>query len=453
MRAVVPWLAVMATATLVGCRGREPAPPVVVTVPERASSEAAPHEPSSAGEPGEAARPGAPVEPRAAPDVDPPKAEPTPPPQAVAPIEIPFSPHALVLMPVADVIPVVLFPDEAAAVRRRTAEVLVKSGVELVPLAELERIEAAAAEGRLVLEGDRRCRAPLSHTELMARYFPGRPRLVASTDCFDDCRLRVHVDDPPAYADDRTWESPPVSRPHDPKAWLSAAGRVRSVSTGMVAGGLGLIGMSHSPPVRFDSVIGIGPWARSQPELAPFNALEGSVAGCAHPDPLVGFGWELRVSVAKSGTVTRCVAKSDHSLAQPAAGACICAAVQTLRFPAGKAGRRMRVDAKDDGGFGRSIRLELVQPGTETWVTRLSEASAPSRCFDAHPLPGMLTARVILALAPDGGVDDVRIEGDITTAATMGFASCLVKELRTVPLPCRPPGVDALQLSLVVNGP
>lgn len=451
MRAVVPWLAAMAAA--VSCRGREPAPPVAATAPERASSEAAPVKASSAAAPSEAAGPDAePVEPATAPVADAPQAEPTPL-QAVVPIELPFRSQALVLEPVEDVTPVVLFPDEAAAVRRRTAQVLAKRGVELVPLAELERIEAAAAEGRLALEGDQRCRAPLSHDELMARYFPGRPTITASADCFDDCRLRVSVDDPPAYSDSRMWQSPPVSRPYDPKAWLSAAARLRPTMAGMVAGGLGLIGMSHSPPVRFDAVIGIGPWAPNQPELAPFEALQGSVAGCAHPDPLAGFGWDLRVSVAKNGTITRCTAQSDHSMAQPAAGACICAAVETLRLPAGKAGRRMRVDATDDGGFGRSARLELVQPGTETWVTRLQEATALSRCIDAHPLPGMLTARVILALAPDGAVDDVRVEGDITTTATMGFASCLVKELRTVPLPCRPPGIDTLHLSLVVNGP
>jgi hypothetical protein len=60
---------------------------------------------------------------------------------------------------------------------------------------------------------------------------------------------------------------------------------------------------------------------------------------------------------------------------------------------------------------------------------------------------------VILSLALDGAVDDVRIEGEITTPASIGLASCLVQELRLVPLPCRPPGVDALHVSLVVSGP
>jgi hypothetical protein len=204
--------------------------------------------------------------------------------------------------------------------------------------------------------------------------------------------------------------------------------------------------------VRFDPPSGIGPWGEEPLESAPFDALEGMVAGCAHPDPLVGFRWQLRVSVDRQGRVTRCTADSDHSLARAAAAPCLCGAVETIAFPAGAAGRRLRVEAVDDGGFGTSARLERVQAGTETWVRRFEEAPALTRCLSAHPLPGKLSARVILALAPDGAVEDVRIEGDITTTPAMGLASCLVQELRQVPLPCRPPGVDALHLSLVVNG-
>jgi len=377
--------------------------------------------------------------------------EPTPPP-VVVPIITPFSPGALVLSPVNDGSMVVLFPDERAEMRRRVGKVLVGQRVELVPVAESERIEAAAAEGRLVLEGDQRCRAPLTPAEVTARYFPGRPTFEARAECFEDCRLLVSVNDPPHFADSRAWESPKVSRPHDPKAWFEAASRVQPTQSFGV-GGLGLFGTSHAPPVRFNPPVGIGPWEPLQPDEVPFAALEGNVAGCAHPDPLVGFSWQLRASVDRSGRVTRCTAASDHSLAQASAGECICDAVETIAFPAGAAGRRFRVEAVDDGGFGGNVRLELVQPGTETWVTRLQEAPALARCLAASPLPGMLAAWVILRLAPDGAIEDVRVEGEITTPATIGFASCLVRELRLVPLPCRPPGVDTLHASLIVNGP
>jgi hypothetical protein len=430
---------------LVGCRVQEPGPPS-----ERAIAQ------GGVARPVEAASREAASEPTPPPAVEPsPEPEPTPPepaPQTIVPIATSFPASALVMKPVHDPSPVVLFPDERAAMRLRAGEVLTAQRVELVPVPELERIEAAAAAGRLVLEGDQRCRAPLSPEEVAARYFPGRPRLTVVAECYiDDCQLRVTVDDPPKYEDMRAWVSPKVTRPHDPKAWLGAASRLRATDS-MGVGGLGLFGTSHSPPVQFFSPDGVGPWARGQPEEAPFSALEGTVASCAHPDPLVGFMWQVRASVDRRGTVTRCAAEAEHSMVHATGAECLCAAVETIAFPAGSAGRRLRVEALDDGGSGRNARLELVQPGTEAWVTRLQDAPALARCIDANPQPGMLAARVILALAPDGAVETVRVDGDITTPARMSFASCLVQELRTVPLPCRPPGIDALHLSLVVNG-
>ncbi len=443
MRERLPWLVAM--VAMVTCRVQEPEPPVSAAEEPRGTVEA---------EAPKRSPPPAPLEPEPSPlePLPEPPAEPQPPPALVA-IVTPFSPAALVLSPVTDGSPVVLFPDERAALRRRVGQVLADQRVELVPVAEIERIEAAAAEGRLVLEGDQRCRSPLTPAEVASRYFPGRPTLEAGAACYEDCGWLVTVHDPPHYADPRSWESPKVSRPYDPKAWLAAAGRLRATQS-FGFGGLGLFGTSHAPPVRFNPPVGIGPWTFGHPEEAPFSALEGSVAGCAHPDPIVGFSWSLRASVDRKGRVTRCTAESDHSLAiGESGGTCICAAVETIRFPAGKAGRRFRVEAVDDGGFARNARFELVQPGTETWVTRLQEAPASSRCIDANPQPTALTARVILSLAPDGAVEGVRIEGDITTPASIGLASCLVQELRLVPLPCRPPGVDALHVSLIVGGP
>lgn len=452
----------MAMFAWAGCRVQQPGPPSDAAIAHGgagvqagADAERGSGSPGGPGERGaderEAASGDATPEP-SQPTVGPPTRPEPAPLQSVVPIATSFSPSALVMKPVHDASPVVLFADERAAMRRRAGDVLVAQGVELVPVRELERIESAAAEGRLVLEGDQRCRAALTPAEVATRYFPGRPRLTPSAECFDDCRLRVTVDDPPKYEDMRTWESPKVARVQSPKAWLDAAGRLRATDA-IGIGGLGLFGTGHAPPVQFFAPIGVGPWAEGQPEEAPFLALEGTVASCAHPDPLVGFMWQVRASVDRRGAVTRCSAEADHSLAHIAGPGCLCAAVETIQFPAGAAGRRLRVEALDDGGSGRNARLELVQPGTETWVTRLQEAPALSRCIDANPLPGMLAARVILSLAPDGAIEAVRIDGDITTPASMGLASCLVQELRTVPLPCRPPGIDALHLSLVVGGP
>lgn len=461
MRAKGAWLLVIVACA--SCRVQEPGPPSEAAIAQGRSVQggSAQREPSAQPEPrgssggereaaGRGAVPG---------DSSPrPGLEPLPPPepaalQSLVPIATAFSPTALLLEPVHDASPVVLFPDERAAVRRRAGEVLAAQRVEVVSVPELQRIEAAAAEGRLVLEDDQRCRAALTPDEVASRYFPGRPRLRLSAECFDDCRLTVTVDDPPKYEDMRTWQSPKLARPHDPKAWLAAASRLRATDA-MGIGGLGLFGVGGNvPPVQFFAPIGVGPWSEGQPADAPFFALEATIASCAHPDPLVGFTWQVRASVDRRGTVTRCAAETDHSLVHVAGSGCLCAAVETIQFPAGPTGRRLRVEALDDGGSGRNARIELVQPGTETWVTRLQEAPALARCLDANPLPGMLATRVILSLAPDGAVEGVRIDGDITTPASMGLASCLVQELRTVPLPCRPPGIDALHVSLTVNGP
>lgn len=432
-----------AWVVVAGCRVQEPEPPSEVVPTPRASAP-----PRQVG--AIAAAPVIPIDARAD-EPEPPK--PLPPLQVVAPIVTPFPAGAVVTRPAFDRMPVVLFADERAALRRRVSEALAADGVELVPVVELERIEVAAAEGRLVLEGDQQCRAPLTPWEVEQRYFPGRRYATVTADCLEDCRLRATVEDPPDFEGYRVWESPVVSRPHDPRAWQKAASRLRLTSV-LGVGGLGLSGTGGSvPPVRFNPPVGVGPWIPGQPEEAPFLALEGTVAGCAHPDPHVGFTWELRVSIDRRGRVERCTAEVDHSQAHASGAGCLCAAVETLAFTAGAAGRRLGVEAVDDGGFGGNARFELVQPGTETWVTRLQESPALARCLVAHPQSGSFGARAVLSLAPDGGVDDVRIEGNLVTSESMRFASCLVQELRSVPLPCRPPGVEVLQASLVVNGP
>jgi hypothetical protein len=378
-------------------------------------------------------------------------ARPVVPPQAVVPIELPFPSQALVIRPVVDRSPVVLFPDEADAVRRRVAMTLVAHGYEVVPVEELERIEAAAAAGRLVLEGDQACRVPLLPNEIVARYFSGRPFAEVEADCpYAPCRLQVTLRDSEQPDFYRGYASR-VSRPHDPKAWVGAAAKLRVATKRFGSIGLGMIGSSHSPPVRFEFPRGIGPWGKSPIDAVMLAAAQQPAAGCAHPDVVLGFRTTLRVSVDARGNLSRCEATSEHTMARPADGACLCQALELLDLPRGSPGRRFRVVAVDEGGFrGSGLAFELVQPGTEPWLHRIDESPALTRCTSPE-LPRTLDALVTLALAPDGSVTDVRIDGDITTPPAIALAQCLVKELRLVPLPCRPPGVDALQVRLVAK--
>lgn len=440
--AMVPATAVVMMALGLGCRSPEP-------VVEPSAVEPVVVEPVI-GE--DAERTGAAAQAQPVVEEEPIAAEPEREPQAWVPIELPFSPQALVIRPVRDVPAVVLFPDEGDAIRRGVAKALTARGYELVAVEELERIEAAAARGYLVLEGDQVCRAPLRPEDLIARYFSTRRFVEVEAGCFDGCRLQVSIQDP---ADPDFYEgfaSRRVSRGHDPRAWIAVAGRLREEG-GWGGIGMGMTGMSHPPPIRFDFPQGIGPWATPIEEES-FVEAEARAASCAHPDPLVGFTYEVRASVDRRGHLSRCLATTEHTMARDVDGACVCEALQALPLPTGPSGRRFRVQAVDDGGFrGSDTTLQLVQAGTEAWIRRLNESPAIDRCLGVVSLPEGLTATVTLGMDPDGAVTEVRIDGDITTQPTMQFASCMVQELRTVALPCRPPGIERLVARLVIPRP
>lgn len=370
--------------------------------------------------------------------------------QAVVPVTVPFAPGAVVVQAVEDHPPVVLFTDETAPIRRRVARFLAARGHAVVPIEQLERIEATAAQGQLVLEGDQTCMAPLSRAEVLARYFPRSPRVTVEAMCDERCALQLMLEVPDREDAIEFYGSPNVDRPHQPRAWLWAAGRLRETDIIFGIGG-GMIGSSHPPPIMFGMPDSIGPWS-PKPDGERLGALEGKVAGCAHPDPQVGLTYEVRAAVGQSGAVTRCTATTEHPMARPADAECLCRGIQTLRYPAGRPGRRLRVQAVDTGGFSSSeVELEPLQAGTEAWVTRLRESTALSRCLSKHRVDGPLESTLVLGLATDGAVQDARIFGDITTMPAMQLAQCLVQELRTVPLPCRPPGVEQLQVRVALK--
>ncbi|MCX4243854.1 hypothetical protein [Paraliomyxa miuraensis] len=435
------WL--VAVALALGCRSPETIVPVVTqehdpVESEQDRAEARESEPAAATDPVRAAGP---IESATPPE-----------PQAWVPIALPFPPEAAVLRPVLDVSPVVLFPDEGDAIRRGVAKALGARGIPLVPVEALERIEAAAAEGRLLLEGDRACRAPLLPHELVARYFSARRFVEIEAGCIDGCRLQASLQDPTDADVYVGFASRRVARIHDPRAWIAVADELRDEqSWGGI--GLGMIGMSHPPPIRFDFPQGVGPWARPVEELS-FEEAERVAAACAHPDPLVGFTYEVRASVDRRGAQLRCVASAGHTMVRSADGACICEALERLAVPKGASGRRFRVQAVDDGGFrGSRATLEVVQAGTEAWIRRLDESPALDRCLRVASLPKGLDAMITVSMELDGAVTGVRIDGDITTQDSMQFAQCMVQELRAVALPCAPPGIDRLQARLSVAPP
>ena len=358
----------------------------------------------------------------------------------------------VVILPVEDFPPVVLFPDELAELRRRVGESVAARGWSVVPVAELERIEAAAAQGRLVLEGDLACRAPLTHDELMARYFGRNASALVEVACFATCWLQVSIDDGPEGDLDVTFVGPRVTKPHDPAAWIRSA---RSLEEGLAGiAGVGVPGStSPAPPVTFERVVGIGPW-RTPPSGARLEALAPQVARCGHPDPHVGLTWIVKAELGPDGRIDRCSARSEHPSARVVDGECLCQSIETLRHPAGPAGRRLWAEARDEQeAFADDQAFELLQPGTEGWVRRLDESRAVAACLQQQPLDAAIDVTVVLDLAPDGEIDRAQVFGELSSLPRMRFAGCLVRELAPVALPCRPPGIEQLQVRLRLASP
>ena len=82
--------------------------------------------------------------------------------------------------------------------------------------------------------------------------------------------------------------------------------------------------------------------------------------------------------------------------------------------------------------------------------SRLHQSSALDVCLEGTPIEGF-AATVVLALAADGAIEDVEVFGDIDTPPTVALSSCLVAELGTVAMPCRPPGIEVLQVGLKIG--
>lgn len=386
----------------------------------------------------------------ATPTAEPPT-EPAPRPlDVLQPVATPWPANAIHVGEVEDDWLVALFPDERAALRREIAAWLEAHGETIVPIAELERLEARGAVAELALESDRKCRVPLRPDDVHRRWFAGRPHASIEAECGTDqgCRLQVSIESPGNEI--RDFVSTRVRRPEDPKAWLAA---VHSLHETELEGYLGLSGRGGpSPPIILDAPEGVGRWAKPV-DHDLYTAKETEAAACAHPDPSVGLVWQLRVAVDRRGRVSRCHAESDSTLARQTDAQCLCDVIGSIGFPPGGSGRRVRSTATDDGQTHSSdARFVLVQPGTEPWIEQLDQSPILRRCVVATALRLPITFPAELALADDGTITDVTIRGDVTDIGRMRFATCVVDELKAFALPCAPPGISTLHAQIVLGG-
>jgi hypothetical protein len=371
--------------------------------------------------------------------------------------ETSFPADAFVVASPHDSAPVTLFADERAQLREAVAAAMRKRGRPVVPVAELERIETSAARGVLALEGGQACRAALTEAEVEHRYFRKHAIVRPSADCTEKCRLTVDLDPPEGSREAAAMlESKDVRRPEDPRAWVAAAGKLREVEEGY--GMLTGWGTGGGAEVMFLHPESIGPW-KGDLGTPPFDAVEHELSACADPNPLPMAFHSVRAAVDPGGAVSRCETELDRpsALGGPDIAACICGVVGKIQLPRGAAGRRFRVSVLDRGTGGVSgigAKLSPLQTGTDDWITRLQASHAVERCLDAARPSQALSATIALPLAADGSIGDIAIVGPIRTDDTMKFADCLARELATIALPCRPPGLEELRVRLdVVKAP
>ncbi len=372
---------------------------------------------------------------------------PAPPAPVFVPVAVPFASDAVVVEQVSMDQAVVLFADETVPIREAVADLVVATGDRVVPLDELRSVEAAAAEGRLTLEGDRQCRTPLSGDDVLARYFPTARTAAVRASCIGGCKVAAFVDDRVDPNASATYVSRTVRAPHDPRAWARV--RLRPTDVPVITGSVGgVVGGPGAPAVHFSALRFIGPWGPS-PSYEPMREVWPQARTCEHPEPRVLLFYEVLATVAPSGEVSRCEAKAEHSMARSQDAQCLCAAVRSARYGRGAAGRRLRFGATDQGQEPPlGVVFEPLQPHTEAWVKRLRDAPVLRTCTDeVRPEPGF-EATTVLHLSADGTVDHVEMFGEIDTRVEMLFARCMVAGLRQVPLPCAPPGVDALHVAL-----
>lgn len=373
----------------------------------------------------------------------------------VAAVDSGLPPDAIVIPTPYDDHVTALFLDERLAVRDAVASALRARGLAVAPLDRLARLEHAAATGVLQPEADRACAVGLREADMVARWFRHAPTARVDLACDDGCSVRVTIE---RGGEISSFESPAVSRPNDVRAWVAAAKRLAPVE---VDHGLSLIGSGTSAPgpIFFTPPAWVGPW-RGEPAENPLDAFEAAAAGCDHPDPFASIDWTLRVAVASNGSITRCEGESDSPLARAQGAECLCAAIHDARFPAGRAGRRLRFSAIDFASSnlrpGMSIdagHLEIA-PGSDRealapWLEHIQAHEIVDRCLLDHRPTDEISADVLLHLHADGRVQDVEIDGPFDTPPTMQLAACLADELRKVPLPCAPPGVSTLPLRFV----
>lgn len=368
---------------------------------------------------------------------------------AVTPVPTSWPDAALVLAPIDDDGAAVLFADEREALRAEIAARLTRLGVALVPIAELQSAERAAAAGTLALESDRHCKVPVAPHVLAARHAATSAPAEIELECAERCWVGVRSDAPEAHPlAGRSWRARGGTRVEGRAGWTKLA---RGLRAGEVPSASSARGGGSRPGFALVPLETTGPWTRT-PEDAVFTALDGDLAACGDVGPRVSLRHTLRFEVAPGGEVARCELQLDRLAfgTRPELERCACGVVQRLTFAVGGAGRRLRADLLEQGRGERPAAIgwfRALQTGTQAWVDPLSRGPILGDCVDAAaPRELPIAATFGLVLEADGTVGDVHVASDSRNAED--FLRCVAARLAEVELPCAPPGIDELRLGL-----
>jgi hypothetical protein len=362
-----------------------------------------------------------------------------------------------------------LFPDELAVLRRMAFDFLAGrpelGGV--VPLEELDRLQAAAREGRVV-EGGPVCAAPTPLWSLLRDRYGNPPRARVTADCHArPCELRVTVEQPPpregVWKTLASWEAA-VDDPLSIQAWRAAFAALAPPpppSPGTMVMGVMSRGAAEPRLVTVDHLAAFGAWSGATavtPTPQVFVGVQGALDACHVAGGSYGATEQGSLSIAPSGVVDRCalyLRDEDPALVarNPRRETCLCAALSNVAFGAAVGPRRLAVSfmnrptpAEARGGRVYGARFDAVKTDAP-WDVRpyiAASAGALGHCRAASGARGIVRVPVRLRVDGGGRVVDASAETDAS------IRGCVEEALRRTPFPCPPSSGPATVVAKLV---
>jgi hypothetical protein len=292
------------------------------------------------------------------------------------------------------------------------------------------------------------CVASLSMDEVLRHTFPQALRARPVADCSGrSCRLSVSLSGPEG-ASPYSW-SADVAEPASFAQWEIAAQALKSSKGDVVPAAESSPVRRRQPTLALTAVRASGPW-NPAPELAGLRTGDAAFARCHERGQLPTGPDELVLEIGTDGGVSNCEAQSWRDPAARIQVDCQCQAAASLKFPAGKAGRRLALELWDGPDLdtfsvdGERVTAEVrAFKSTDPAIgAQLLTGARPwlALCFANTRLGTGVTLPAEVELSASGEITSVRVGGE---GVDHLFTSCVESYLRYVPLPCTRSGQPA----------